>query len=228
MNDSLEIMEKQFPNLDGFQATTLGESLQYRVVRNNNIQILNVSRMHWVATSSDEEGNIYLYDSLFSGSLDSTLENQLASIYRTHDSSFNVHVLPVQQQQNGSDCGVFAVAFLVEVATGGDVNTVIFRPEAMRGHLAKCIKENKFSPFPKRQRRTKIARAEACTITIKVYCVCRLPETFSATMFDCDSCHEWFHNDCFGHQKAPSHFICSECSARRGRKRKAREISKKH
>ena len=61
MNESLDIMETQFP--------------------------------------SDEEGNIFLYDSLFSGSIDSTLQKQLASIYRTHDPSFNDDRKPLVQMQ---------------------------------------------------------------------------------------------------------------------------------
>lgn len=55
----------------------------------------------------------------------------------------------VQQQQGSSDCGPFAVAYLVEVLSGGDVTSARFDQKRMRQHLADCIRVGKWSPFPK-------------------------------------------------------------------------------
>ena len=149
MKEALDVLQMQFPHLDGFQETILGENLQFRAVSRNNMQILNVSRMHWVSTSSDDKGNVFLHDSMFGGSLDSSLQNQIATIYRTHNTYIDVIVPPVQQQNGGSDCGLFAIAFLVEVVSGGDVATAVFRQAQMRRHLAKCIRFKEFTTFPK-------------------------------------------------------------------------------
>ena len=70
-----------------------------------------------------------VYDSKYSGDLDSSLTRQLALIYRALitveedgvDPHLIVHVLPVQQQKGSSDCGVYAISFAVHAALGDDV-----------------------------------------------------------------------------------------------------------
>ena len=56
--------------------------------------------------------------------------------------------VPVQQQTNDSDCGVFAVAFAVSLALGRNPKHVTFHTSRMRPHLAGCLKAQKISMFP--------------------------------------------------------------------------------
>ena len=55
----------------------------------------------------------------------------------------------VQRQKGATDCGLFAVANLVEVLTGGDPRKARFDQGKMRDHLFWCLVEQKFTPFPK-------------------------------------------------------------------------------
>ena len=57
-----------------------------------------------------------------------------------------VELVPIHQQKGGEDCDVFAVAFTVELAFGGDPHTICYKQEAMRDHLKCCLR--KCSPFP--------------------------------------------------------------------------------
>lgn len=73
----------------------------------------------------------------------------------------------MQKQQGSSDCGVLALAFLVEVLTGTNVSKAIFAQEKMRAHLTQCLEEEHFTPFPKIPSRS-IHRTVAKTICVKV------------------------------------------------------------
>ena len=55
--------------------------------------------------------------------------------------------VPVQQQTNDSDCGVFAVAFAVSLALGRNPKHVTFDTPRMRPHLAACLKKQETCLF---------------------------------------------------------------------------------
>ena len=55
----------------------------------------------------------------------------------------------MQRQEGGDDCGLFALANLVEVLDGGDPRKCRFDQRKMRMHLFKCLSEEKWERFPK-------------------------------------------------------------------------------
>ena len=57
-------------------------------------------------------------------------------------------IVPVQQQQNGSDCGVFSIAFATCLVFGILLETVQFNVPAMHSHLLRCLKAGKIELFP--------------------------------------------------------------------------------
>ena len=63
-------------------------------------------------------GSVNLYDSKYSGAVSSSLEIQLAQVYKTkidyggeNSKELFFEVPAVQQQKGGTDCGIFAIAF---------------------------------------------------------------------------------------------------------------------
>ena len=56
--------------------------------------------------------------------------------------------MPVQQQTNGSDCGVFAVAFATCLVYGQNPCNVTFDVPKMRPHLIQCLKRGCMNLFP--------------------------------------------------------------------------------
>ncbi|KAL9978869.1 hypothetical protein ACROYT_G016450 [Oculina patagonica] len=60
----------------------------------------------------------------------------------------SLEFVPVQQQTNDSDCGVFAIAFAVSLALGTDPMRATFDVRRMRLHLAACLKDKKLNMFP--------------------------------------------------------------------------------
>ena len=67
--------------------------------------------MHWVCVSSIGciPGVVKLYDSLYHDIIEEEVTEQVKSLMA--DSYIGLVNVAVQQQLNGSDCGVFAVAF---------------------------------------------------------------------------------------------------------------------
>ena len=51
-----------------------------------------------------------------------------------------LNFVPVQQQSNGSDCGVFAIAFATCLVLETDPRQVTFDVNGIRHHLASCLK----------------------------------------------------------------------------------------
>ena len=60
-----------------------------------------------------------------------------------------INSVPVQQQIGGSDCGVFAVAYLIELLHGHDPSKSRFIQKQMRNHMLQCSQSECWKPFPK-------------------------------------------------------------------------------
>ena len=94
-------------SIERFQRPTLGS------VRNGEfIQILHTDHSHWMCVSSIgcELGHVNLYDSLYDDSvLTQEVEEQTNDLLGGCFVALNP--MPVQQQTNGSDCGVFVIVF---------------------------------------------------------------------------------------------------------------------
>ena len=56
--------------------------------------------------------------------------------------------VPVQQQRNGFDCGVHAIANAVEWVAGGDPSLVNYDLDRMREHLNDCFAREAMDIFP--------------------------------------------------------------------------------
>jgi hypothetical protein len=125
------------------------------------IQILYID-CHWITLSnwfSNDPRNIIIYDSryhepnyhtrrfLFSFSklLYSPL---LADDF--HIQNVPVYMAPVQRQSDSISCGIFAIAFAVEILNNTRPEDAYFRESLMRKHLAICIRNRKFTRFPQK------------------------------------------------------------------------------
>ena len=54
-----------------------------------------------------------------------------------------------QRQQGGSDCGLFAIAYAVDLAMGTDPATIKYDQRAMRKHLIRSIEQGAITQFPR-------------------------------------------------------------------------------
>ena len=91
-----------------------------------SVQIHHTGKSHWVTSLQDKkDGTVYVLDSYSKTfTLTPSLEIQLSAIYG--QGKTNLLIKPeVQQQTNGYDCGVYALANLVEFCYNGTYNTHI-------------------------------------------------------------------------------------------------------
>ena len=133
---------------------------------------------------------VYLCDSLSNpgDDLPSTIEIQLAMIYRDADKELAVTSLSVQPQKKGYDCGLFAIAFTYHMARGDDVTKIHFNQSLMRQHLLKCFEKQKLSPFPLAQADNNIKTSTTKKYSIPIFCPCLLPYSYDEEMVECSRC----------------------------------------
>ena len=66
---------------------------------------------------------------------------QICDLAHCSESVLGIILPSVQQQPNGVDCGVFAIAFPVDIINGFDEIGKRFDVGKMRSHLLKCFEE---------------------------------------------------------------------------------------
>ena len=182
----------------------LDEYKKYESSSDNFVQIINISRKHWVCVSniSSPSGTVNVYDSMPHISINNfSLKSQIAAILKTPDQEFQVRHIDVQRQNGINGCALFAMAFATSLCWHQDPWTKIYLQSSLRGHFMDCCKTNDISPFPssnesRRGKQYKIIHSEA----VNVFCVCRLPwnknYTSRGSLAQCSVCKEWFQELC--------------------------------
>ena len=181
LNDSVinavqSILHKQYPDIGGFQDTILGQTLNFDVYQNQPfVQVLHDGNIHWVAVSTINSlpGQIFVMDSMFKGRISYHIQRQICSIMHCPLNRINAIIIPVQQQTNGIDCGIYALAFIQYLLEHKQYPTeVSFDQQQMRNHLLRSLKENKISKFPATNKKVKMSKRKE--IFLEIYCTCRM------------------------------------------------------
>ena len=83
-----------------------------------------------------------------------------------------VRVVPVQQQTNIVDCGLYALAFVKHIAdTGSNPSYAVFDGSLMRNHLLQCVNGNQLIAFPKAETALRFCKEKEFQFSL--YCICR-------------------------------------------------------
>ena len=116
-------------SLSGFQGTMLAPVLKkdgmwhipadgFKSQRSPSTNIHYNSQKHWVTSFQFEDGEIYLLDGDLTKDIDfcfnDSLKIQLAQIYGYQKSKVRINIPYIQQQNSGHDCGLFAIANMME------------------------------------------------------------------------------------------------------------------
>jgi len=112
------------------------------------IQILNINNNHWVCVSSIgcPPGHVNLMDSLTKPVISKELQELAQALLGPNFQG--IINIPVQQQMNASDCGVFAIAYATCLVYGQNPCTVIFDISRMPQHLHGCVRAGMMQLFP--------------------------------------------------------------------------------
>ena len=179
------------------------------------IQIHYTDEFHWVTSATigtvrSAKANIFDSKQTFRATLPPSLECQLAQMYSCNRDQLTVELSPVQQQIGCSDCGLFPIAFAVEVAFGRNPCVISYDQKRMRQHIHSCFEKSKLTPFP-RARKTGNCSVRKCII-IKLYCIRKIPESRD-NMVQCETCLSLFHFKCTSYKDTDqSQWVCDECN----------------
>ena len=159
------------------------------------------SQKHWVTSFQFENGDIYLLDSGLQrkteNCINDSLKIQLAQVYGSGKSEITVKVPEIQQQNNGHDCGLFAIAKLMEFITNqysglkdGTLEFDFIQNE-MRGHLIKCFTQQYMEPFPKQKLKAP-KQINVASVNTDMFCCCSMPDVKGiGPWIACDVCDKW-------------------------------------
>eukprot|EP00794_Sanderia_malayensis_P013552 gene13552-14952_t len=119
-----------------------------------------------------KKGELFYMDSLFQGRIPQKIAQQIANLLKSEEDVITVNILPVQQQSNSVDCGVYSIAF-VRAILGGNTNLdgVNFDHVKMRTHLLSAPLKNRLDMFPTTTKTVK--KCDRKIIEINVFCTCR-------------------------------------------------------
>lgn len=135
------------------------------------LQIIHNGQMHWLTLSNFRSFNptnqVQAYDSLPVESTytnNRTIETCLQKILSSSDKSsggssststtIECCIEPVQRQSDATMCGLFAIAYAVDLCLDIDPTTSVYDESQMRMHLYECLNDKFIFEFPKiKQRR---------------------------------------------------------------------------
>lgn len=219
LNDSIidfgqALIKDRFPSIGGFQPVIRSRILTFKPQK-EFIQVLNCDDAHWVCATNIgcKQNLVKVYDSWRTGDVTTDAKEAIANLL--HSSNQRIYLLfpEVQQQKDGSSCGVYALAYALTLAEGKDPSSFDFPDEAgLRGHLFQCIMSKQMTPFYTGQ--AKYTPGKTMKSIFKIYCTCRLPDS-GDEMVQCSHCKEWYHFTCVGVSpgtKLKSAYYCSTCS----------------
>ena len=139
----------------------------------------------------------YLYDSLKKKHISKDVTAQIASYAYHPGPQLTILSKSVQQQGNGVDCGVYAIAFTTSLVYGSNPEKESY-DKKIRPHLVECLKIGKLLPFPSIT--GEFVRCDTATSNIELYYLCRVPYTPPTDerheMAHCNQYKEWFHRVC--------------------------------
>ncbi len=208
---------KELSCLHGFNDTVLQQNYSWVIPKRGEtyIQFLHRSSPpHWFVISNkfrlnDDNSIVDIYDSM---NLEPNTQviKDICNFINCENKSLTINVVNVQQQTNGSDCGVLAIAYATSLVFGGNPANIYYTCN-LRKHLSACLVKGLMEEFPCRMLTRKPAYCK--TFSLQLYCICRCIDD-GRKMILCSSCKEWFHFDCVNVKKIPlGNWSCSKCQS---------------
>ena len=98
-----------------------------------------------IGCSSD---TVKVLNSHATGELSTQLKNKIARMLKTQSDFINIEYMDVAEQQNGKDCGVYAIANALDTCRRNDPSVCNWKDTQMRKHLLRCLDDEELISFP--------------------------------------------------------------------------------
>lgn len=161
-----ELLQRQFPDTRGLYAcgaaftlpplqpgsTTLFLQVVNRSAKQHLSSMTDYGRpagSHWLLLSFGAacSGQLAVYDSMYD-SLSTSTAALVRQLQKLHVPPPGAKLRPVQRQQDGHSCGLFALAFAFSISHGQDPCCVHYIRVTMEHHLIWCLENAVVKPFP--------------------------------------------------------------------------------
>jgi hypothetical protein len=174
--ESLLVLKEQFKHKTNLKGLFDPQLFNARFFKNNEskicinpedmfIQIFHDGQLHWYVISNFNSANdlqIQIYDSYFMkktyeynkqflSNVKKLISRNKSTGIKNESNLIECEIKSVQIQSDSKMCGVFAIAFAYDLCNGIDPATQNYDEYAMRKHLFECLKQRKFTEFPKSQ-----------------------------------------------------------------------------
>jgi len=175
INSGMELMKLKFPHINGLQNCTLSDTLNFKPLHDEFVQVLNCSGTHWICVSTFgcPPGKVNMFDSMRSDDIPLNTKEAIATLVCTTRKSILLSFVDVQQQLNGYDCGLFALAYTSSICNGVDLMMINYSRHESRSHF-KCLTKGEHQDFPVESS----TRKPGCPLSssFREYYICRLPD----------------------------------------------------
>ena len=188
INKAMSILRKIYKDIDGFQDVCVIETGMAKTMRDPWIQIFNKDGNHWITatTVGCDVGVVRIYDSLYR-QVPVALVQLIHKLTNSRYSRLVIELPKFQKQRTNHDCGLFAIASMVDLCRGQDPSLSGYDRNFMRPHLVDCLKRGILLDFPEYR-----GHIDRLKFTNFVYYICEV----CSNITECDS--------------SPS--ICSRCN----------------
>jgi polycystin 1L2 len=141
------LISKQCPSIGGLLCCTRGATLEFHIQTEERwLQIIHdPNAEHWVLVAYGFLGlktDLLVYDSLVFQP--ETRQHIIACARKLSPASNTLTSRLCQKQEDGYNCGVFAIA----LANDLDPSSLVFDVKKMRSHLTECFTKRQLTPFP--------------------------------------------------------------------------------
>ena len=137
---------------------------------------------HWLLSHSDGS-EVFVYDSIYNRP-NYMVKQQLCQCYShlIRNDLLRINYAKVTKQKGSNDCGVLAIAYMVELLAGCSPCSITFDQSKIRHHLAKCIENDRLTQFPKLVSED-VSMVSSVAVQIEVCGGCKKPR-----LEGCDRC----------------------------------------
>ena len=157
LNDTIidschSLLRKQYPLIGGLQPCVWATRPQFSTPTAPFLQIVNLdprgNGTHWILLTNFDcpKGSVKVLDSAHINRVSVHIQKCIAQLLILDDKTMvKIMWVDCDRQRNGMDCGIYAIANLVALATQAyDPIGVTYDQAAMRPHLLQCLE----APFP--------------------------------------------------------------------------------
>ena len=183
LNDSIVnagpvLMKEMLPSTCCLQDVRHSRTHSFQPEVKRFVQVLNCRDSHWLCATNV----VKIYDRMRTGDVTMSTKEDIATLLQSTEKINHLLFPEVQQQRDGSSCGLFALTFAQTLAEGKDPSKVVYpNGPNLCSHLLQCILAGRMTSLHKG---SAMYNPDPSMKSIcRIYCTCRLVDRGDEMVF---------------------------------------------